>query len=60
MDLYRGGWHTILGQARPQPVRVVRQDVRAGVRLQECPMVPRPSPLLAIRHFQRPCEGQWV
>jgi hypothetical protein len=49
-----------LCQARPQPVRIVRPDVRAGIGFEECPMVTIPSPLLAIRHFLRPCEGQWV
>jgi hypothetical protein len=39
VGLNRGLWHTVLGQARPQPVSIFCQDVRAGIRLQECPMV---------------------
>src|ERR1700678_883038 len=35
----RSGWYTVLGQTRPKPVRIICQDVRAGIRLQECSMV---------------------
>jgi hypothetical protein len=56
----RGRWYTILGQARPQPIRIVGQNVRAGVRFEECLVVPRSSPLLTIRHFQRPCGRKWM
>ena len=46
--LNRGKRHTVLNQAGAQPVRIVGQDVRAGIGLKEGSMVSRPPPLLAI------------
>jgi hypothetical protein len=44
--------------ARLQPVRIIRQDVLTGIGFHERRTMPGPPALLAIRHFQRPCECQ--
>ena len=56
--LDRAGRNTVGGQTCPQPVRVVRQDIRTNIRLQKCVMVPGPPSLLTIWHFQRTSKGQ--
>jgi hypothetical protein len=58
MRLDRGGRHAVLRQARPQPVRISRQDVRSGISFDERRMVPGPLALLPIRQFQcrRECQ----
>ena len=48
VGLYRGKRHTVPNQAGAQPVRIVGQDVRAGIGLKEGSMMSRPPPLLAI------------
>jgi hypothetical protein len=58
-------WASIAVAGTPFLVRRVRSQLASSAgmlvpRLQECPMATRPPPLLAIRHFQRPCVGQWA
>jgi hypothetical protein len=52
-----GGTSFLIGRVRSQ-FALSAKDVRAGIRVKESGVVPRPATLLTIRHFRHPSECQ--